>query len=86
MRREETLKNSRLHLLLVHQMLDHEFTAQQAARIIRNLPQPLFEGDLLFGPRLRSLRRRRIRRILILGGLWGAVGLALFITGFGLGR
>ena len=56
-----------MHLLLFHQMLDHEFTAQQAAWIIRNLPQPLLEGELLFGLRQHRVAERRFTRIQLLG-------------------
>src|SRR3546814_17116032 len=37
-----------LILLLAHQVLDHEFASQQTARIVRDLSQPLFLGELLF--------------------------------------
>jgi hypothetical protein len=67
MRREDTLKDSWLHLLLLDQMLDHEFTAQQAAWIVRDLPQPLLEGELLFGLRLHCVAARRFTGIPLLG-------------------
>src|SRR3546814_6904161 len=40
-----------LILLLAHQVLDHEFASQQTARIVRDLSQPLFLGELLFADR-----------------------------------
>src|SRR3546814_484292 len=37
-----------LILMLAHQVFDHEFASQQTARIVRDLSQPLFLGELLF--------------------------------------
>src|SRR3546814_8985274 len=37
-----------LFLLLAHQVFVHELASQQTARIVRDLSQPLFLGELLF--------------------------------------
>src|SRR3546814_13580311 len=52
-----------LILLLAHQVFDHEFASQQTARIVRDLSQPLFLGELLFALGFVCFCVDRLRRL-----------------------